>query len=192
VTRWLDETGGTRGPEYAERFARLAAEGAAMHGEADCVASLIEGTSVLDAGCGIGRVAIELARRGFDVVGVDNDASMLDEARRSQPELAWHDADLVDLDLGRTFDLVVCAGNVVVYLTPGTGRAVLARLAAHLRPGGLLVSGWRTDRLTPEDYDAWARPAGLTPVERRDTWDGSLGDGSWCVAVHRLRAAAPA
>ena len=50
--------------------------------------------SVLDAGCGTGRVAIELARHGVDVVGVDVDASMIGEARRRAPELEWVEADL--------------------------------------------------------------------------------------------------
>ena len=63
--------------EYEARFA----VGDAVHGEADLVASLAP-TSVLDAGCGTGRVAIELARRGIEVVGVDADPDMLERAER--------------------------------------------------------------------------------------------------------------
>jgi SAM-dependent methyltransferase len=186
VTRWLDETGGTRGPEYEARFRALAEQGAAMHGEADYVTRLLpSGGSVLDAGCGIGRVAVELARRGYDVVGVDNDTSMLDVAR--QHDLPWFDGDLSTLDLGRVFDLVVCAGNVVVYLEPGTEAAVMQRLAAHLAPGGLLVSGWRTDRVSKAEYDALTAGAGLVPVVRHSSWDGDAWteDADWCVAVDR-------
>ena len=66
---------------------------------------------------------------------------------------------------------------------------VVRRLAAHVRPGGLLVSGWRTDRLSPQDYDAWCAAAGLEPVARHSTWDGEpwRDDADWCVAVHRAR-----
>jgi len=187
MTRWLEETGGTRGPEYAERFRRLAEQGAAMHGEADFVTRLLPSGSVLDAGCGIGRIAVELARRGYEVVGVDNDTSMLDVAR--EHDLAWVDADLATLDLGRTFDLVLCAGNVVVYLAPGTEAAVLERLTAHLGPGGLLVSGWRTDRLSRAAYDVLTAGAGLEQVARFSGWSGEpwTEDADWCVAVDRAR-----
>ena len=59
--------------------------------------------SVLDAGCGTGRVAIELSRRGHDVVGVDVDEAMLEAARAKAPDLTWVQGDLADpgLDLGR-------------------------------------------------------------------------------------------
>ena len=157
MTRWLDETGGARGASYDEAFRELAASGADVHGEAAFVAGLLEpGARVLDAGCGTGRVAVELARRGFDVAGADNDPSMLEVARRSD-DVRWYDADLAALDLPERFDLVVAAGNVVVFLAEGTEQEVLRRLAAHLVPGGLLVSGWRTDRLGAGAYDAAGR-----------------------------------
>jgi 2-polyprenyl-3-methyl-5-hydroxy-6-metoxy-1,4-benzoquinol methylase len=142
---------------------------------------------VLDAGCGTGRVAIELARRGVPVAGADNDASMLDVARRSDA-VRWYDADLATLALGRRFDLVVAAGNVVVFLAEGTEQRVLERLAAHLVPGGLLVSGWRTDRMSRAEYDRLALGAGLDRVERWSTWDADpwTDDADWCVAVDRL------
>ncbi|MDT7546984.1 MAG: hypothetical protein QOE99_3094 [Actinomycetota bacterium] len=185
MTRWLEETGGTRGPEYEERFRRLAEQGADMHGEADFVTRLLRHGYVLDAGCGIGRVAVELARRGYDVMGVDNDASMLDVARRH--DLPWVDADLASLDLGRTFDVVIGAGNVIVYLTPGTEAVVVERLAAHLAPGGLLVNGWRTDRMSKGEYDDLMAGAGLTQVARYSSWDDDpwRDDADWCVAVDR-------
>lgn len=188
VSRWLEETGGTSGEAYAARFADLAATGADLHGEARFVDALLPaGASVLDAGCGTGRVAVELARRGHRVTGVDNDSSMLEVARRS-PGVTWVHADLAELDLPDRFDLVVAAGNVMVYLAPGTEKDVVRRLAHHLVPGGLLVSGWRTDRLSRASYDALAAGAGLTPVERFATWDGDAwrDDAEWCVSVDSL------
>jgi chemotaxis methyl-accepting protein methylase len=65
---------------------------------------------------------------------------------------------------------VVAAGNVMIFLEPGTGPEVVRRLAAVLRPGGLLVSGWRTDELAVQEYDRWARAAELEPVARHATW----------------------
>ena len=82
----------------------------------------LEPRSVLDAGCGTGRVAIELARHGVDVVGVDVDSSMIAEARRRAPDQAWLVDDLVELSLGREFDVVVLAGNVPLFARPGNTR----------------------------------------------------------------------
>jgi ubiquinone/menaquinone biosynthesis C-methylase UbiE len=99
MTRWSDAVGDDSGERYQERMAALAASGQAMHGEADFVAGLvIAGTRVLDAGCGTGRVAVELAARGFDVVGADVDPSMLAVARRSAQDVAWLQRDLAALD----------------------------------------------------------------------------------------------
>ncbi len=201
MSRWLEETGGTSGEAYDERFRALARRGVDVHGEAAYVDALLrpgpERARVLDAGCGTGRVAVELARRGHDVVGVDNDPSMLAVARRSEGP-RWAEVDLAALDPGHlarrglpeAYDLVVAAGNVVVFLAPGTEPRVVERLAAVLRPGGLLVSGWRTDRLPPEEYDRWVRTAGLEHVVRHATWDGDpWHEGAvWCVAVDRRPA----
>ena len=191
MSRWLQETGGTRGAAYVERFRALAASGVDVHGEAAYVAALVPpGAKVLDAGCGTGRVAAELARRRYDVVGVDSDPSML-EVARELPGVEWLEGDLAELDLDDRFDLVVAAGNVMVFLAPGTEAEVVRRLAALLRPGGLLVSGWRTDRLPVQHYDALAAAAGLEQVVRHGTWQGDpwRPDADWCVAVDRRRDA---
>jgi len=187
--RWL-EGSVVRGGEYDERFARLAAQGHDVHGEANLVASLGR-RSVLDAGCGTGRLAIELARRGLGVVGVDLDAEMLAVARDKAPLIRWVEADLVDVDLGCTFDGVVAAGNVMIFLTPGTEGAVLANLARHLEHDGLLVTGFSLlkDGLALDTYDHLAADAGLEAVERWATWDRAPWDpgADYAVSVHRRR-----
>lgn len=169
-----------------------------MHGEATFVASLAPpGGSVFDAGCGTGRVAIELARRGFQVVGVDLDTGMLDAARAKAADLTWHEADLAATDLAaalgpdgeRRFDVVVAAGNVMIFLEPGTEAAAVANLTRLLAPGGLLVSGFQLDgRLPVVTYDDHCRQAGLAPVERWATWDRRpwQDGGNYAVSVHRL------
>ena len=98
--RWLGSADVPRGDVYDARFTALEQSGQDVHGEAHFVAALGV-SSVLDAGCGTGRVAIELARRGIDVVGVDLDATMLDVARHKAPYLAWYEGDLATIELAR-------------------------------------------------------------------------------------------
>ena len=187
--RWLAEARG-RSATYDERWERLAAEGRNVHGEADLVERLSP-ASVLDAGCGTGRVAVERARRGMDVTGVDVDASMLDVARSKQSDLAWVLGGLADVDLGRRFDVVVLAGNVMIFLEPGTEAGVVANMARHLEPGGALVAGFSLEpgRLDLATYDPHARAAGLALTERWATWDGqAFGGGDYAVSVHRRPA----
>ena len=159
------------GDDYQARFDRLAATGADVHGEATFVRAY-EPTSVLDAGCGTGRVAIELARHGIEVVGADVDASMLATARRHAPDITWVESDLTALDLGRTFDLVVMAGNVPLFTPPGTEGALVAGVARHVAPAGVLVAGFSLTRgYGIDDYDRHAAAAGFTLAERFATWD---------------------
>jgi SAM-dependent methyltransferase len=200
VTRW-EQAGVPRGKRYDERFRELEARGVDVHGEAACVEALLEadrqsGTPpaiparVLDAGCGTGRVAIELAARGFDVVGVDLDPVMLDAARLKAPRLEWVLGDLAELRLRREFDAAVMAGNVMLFVGPGTEAQVLSRVAAHLVAGGLVVAGFQlSGRLAMNDYDAAADDAGLDPVARYSTWDREpFSGGDYAVSVHRRRA----
>src|SRR6202035_191540 len=84
-----------RGAAYDRRFEDLAAGGMDVHGEAELVDSY-RPDAVLDAGCGTGRVAIELSRRGYLVVGIDVDPVMLEAAQAKAPELTWVQGDLTD------------------------------------------------------------------------------------------------
>jgi hypothetical protein len=87
------------------------------------------------------------------------------------------------------FHVVVAAGNVMIFLQPGTERRVVERLTAHLVPGGLLIAGFQlvAGRYGLEAYDADCAAAGLEPFERFSTWarDPWSGDGGYAVSVHR-------
>ena len=215
VTRWAELAGRASGADYAARFARLAASGQDVHGEANFCAALLAAPAVLaapaevlDAGCGTGRVAIRLADLGYRVVGVDVDTSMLAEARRARPDLPWLTADLAALPgPGRLFelagfepaplagfDLVVAAGNVIPLLAPGTLAATVQRLAAVLAPGGLLVAGFGLDpahlptgcpATSAADYLAACAEADLIEERRHGGWDGSEESLGYLVSVHR-------
>ena len=185
----MTPAGAWDGADYQARFDALAAAGVDVHGEVRFVLAYSP-TSVLDAGCGTGRVAIELGRRGVDVVGVDADPSMLATARARAPSVQFEDGDLTDpaLDLGLTFDVVVMAGNVPLFTRPGTEAALVAGCARHIAPSGLLVAGFSLDRgYGLEAYDRHCADVGLGLVERWSTWDRDRLDQTpaYAVSVHR-------
>jgi SAM-dependent methyltransferase len=108
--------------------------------------------SVLDLGCGTGRHAVALARRGYEVVGVDRSAAMLVEARdrAATTDSAFHVGDVRDADLGRRFDAVVMLFAVLGYQTTNTDAlAALRTVRRHLVDGGLVL------------FDVWYGPAVL-------------------------------
>ncbi|MFF5173386.1 class I SAM-dependent methyltransferase [Micromonospora sp. NPDC000089] len=177
-TRWAAETGPGHSQWYIDRFRKLAAEGADLAGEARLVDAVVApGSRILDAGCGTGRVGAALAARGHRVIGVDADPALVEAARADHPGPLWLVADLATLDLAAAgepepFDAAVVAGNVMAFVAPGTEPAVLARIAAHLKPDGPALVGFGTDRgYRIEDFDADAVAAGLRVEQRFATWD---------------------
>lgn len=115
--------------------------------------------SIADFGCGTGSHAIPLARRGYDVVGVDRSDAMLAGARAKADgaeredgmgTLAFRQGDLRDVTLGSTFDAVLMMFAVLGYQhTNQDVTRTLTNIKRHLRPGGLLV------------FDIWYGPAVL-------------------------------
>jgi len=171
--RWFTDTDENHSTWYRDRFRDLAAEGADLEGEARLVDALApRGSRVLDAGCGAGRLGGTLHRRGHDVTGVDADEVLVAEARATRPGPTWLVADLLDVDLGATFDVVVAAGNVMVFLAPGTEQDVVANLARHVADDGALVLGFRLDRhYGLVDLDDHLAAAGFAVEQRFATWD---------------------
>lgn len=163
---------------YIKRFENMRAQGNDLHGEARLIDAMAErGSRILDAGCGPGRLGGELAVRGHQVVGVDVDPELIEAARSDHPDVNWFVGDLAELDLpargiAEAFDLIVCAGNVLTFLAPGTAPEVLARLARHLAPEGRLVTGFGAGR--GYDFDQFmadAAGAGLAIDHKFGTWD---------------------
>lgn len=187
--RWFTDTDENHSTWYRDRFRDLAAEGADLEGEARLVDALApRGSRVLDAGCGAGRLGGTLHRRGHDVTGVDADEVLVAEARATRPGPTWLVADLLDVDLGATFDVVVSAGNVMVFLAPGTEQEVVANLARHVVDDGALVLGFRLDRhYGLADLDEHLAAAGFAVEQRFATWDlrPLTADADFAVTIAR-------
>ncbi len=183
---------------YDRAWERLSAAGKDPHGEVAFLERLATRHTrnlgrVLDAGCGTGRVAIELAARGYRVEGTDIDADMLGHAKHKAPHVQWHLGNLANVDLGyEMFDTVVAAGNVILFVDPAERSAAAAGLARHVASNGYLVAGFQLNRadgrmVAVDDWLGWLADAGLQEIERFSTWDddefGSSSD--YIVTVHR-------
>jgi SAM-dependent methyltransferase len=100
------------------------------------------GAEVLDAGCGTGRYAVELARRGYVVQGIDASPQLIAEAERaciSTPgAVSVTVGDISRLPLSR-YDAILCRGVLNDLVDEGTRQAVFAAFGRTLRPEGVLV-----------------------------------------------------
>ncbi|MBS0207371.1 MAG: class I SAM-dependent methyltransferase [Planctomycetes bacterium] len=102
--------------------------------------------TMLEPGCGSGRLVTELASRGYQVSAFDNNRRALDFLRRrlARRKLSAHvfEADLVHFQLPRRVDLVYNTFNTFRHLlTEQAAVAHLRKVAAHLKPGGLFILG---------------------------------------------------
>lgn len=106
------------------------------------------GIRVLDVGCGPGRHANELGRRGYEVHGVDISETFLEVARSDAPDgVIFSREDARDLPFRAEFDLVIsiCQGAFGLAGGPAVGERlepdleILAGMARSLKPGGVIV-----------------------------------------------------
>lgn len=172
--RWFTQYGEGHAEWYIERFRKLAAAGEDLEGEARLLdAMLPRRARVLDAGCGPGRVGAALHARGHEVIGVDVDPALIAAAIEDHPGPQWIVGDLATFEVaGPPCDAAVLAGNVLVFVAPGSEVQVLSRVAAHVRPDGFVVTGFATDREYPvETFDRDCVAAGLVLEHRFSTWD---------------------
>lgn len=195
-TRWVTDTKEGHSEWYIERFRTMAAEGVDLAGEARLVDAMVpRHARILDAGCGPGRVGAELHARGHTVVGVDADPKLIAAAEEDHPGPLWLVADLAELDLAELgepepFDAAVLAGNVMVFVAPGTETEVLRRVGAHVKPAGFVIVGFHVHReLSLGRFDQCVDAAGLRIEHRFATWDliAWHADADFAVTVLRHR-----
>jgi SAM-dependent methyltransferase len=194
--RWIEWRRTVDLAKYDQRWDAMAARGDSIHGEADFVERLIGERKVrlLDAGCGTGRLAIEMVKRGHHAVGVDLDPDMIERAATKAPHIDWHVADLSELQLDAKFDVIVMAGNIPLFCAPSSQGAIIKSLVDHLDDGGFLISGFsletRPNAYLRRDYQRDALAAGLNEVAVYSTWDENpSGDtDDYTVMLHQYVA----
>ncbi|GAB3578514.1 class I SAM-dependent methyltransferase [Calidifontibacter terrae] len=200
-TRWerSDHSG------YGERFAQLHADGTDIEGEARLADTLApRGARILDAGCGMGRIGAALRARGHQAYGIDLDATLLDQAARTFPELPTFltridDAtpdSLAAQGFPDAYDVVVCVGNVMILGEEGGEQLVLTRMRELLADGGRLLVGFHTDATPPDsreyspaDFAVDAAAAGLRVDARFGSYELHPYDPNENYVVHLLSRA---
>jgi trans-aconitate methyltransferase len=113
---------------------------------------------------------------------------MLGTARRKAPDLSWVSGDLTTLELGRTFDAAVLAGNVMIFVLPGSEKAVLSSVTNHLTTNGVLIAGFeiKPDAISLAEYDSVMSEIGMESTGRWSTWQRDPYQGQrYAVSAHR-------
>ena len=181
MNRWLEiiNNDPDHSTRYIERFENMAREGVDLDGEARFIDVVVgRGSRILDAGCGPGRVGGKLFELGHTVVGIDIDPVLIEAARSNHPGPTWIVGDLATIDMttepaGGDFDCIVCAGNVMRFLAPGTRRGVLANFRRALASDGRAVIGFGSGG-GPYDFSDYlddVAAVDLTIDLERSTWD---------------------
>ena len=135
--------------------------------------------AILDAACGTGMHALELARRGYRAAGADLSSGMVEKARENAQaaglDVVFKPAGFMQLAEAFTdeasfpFDMLICLGNSLPHLTTeGDLRQALADFHACLRPGGLLILQNRNFDAVMAKRERW-----IGPQSRRE------GDREW-------------
>lgn len=197
ATRW--SLGGEAATGYGARFAELIASGADIEGEARLADVLApRGARILDAGSGMGRIAAALQRRGHRVVAVEPDPVLVEQSRRTYPDVPVLQSDILGLSPalleehgGPTeFDVIVCVGNVMVFLAEDTERQVLERFAGLLADGGRVLVGYHLQGgpssardYPPDEFVADVAAAGLRVDHRFGTYELHPPDDEYAVWV---------
>jgi ubiquinone/menaquinone biosynthesis C-methylase UbiE len=101
--------------------------------------SMPQARTMLDVACGTGNHIVGL-QDDFDIEGLDLSAEMLAQARLKFPQRRFHQASMVDFDLGRRYDVVCCLFRSIGFVrTPQGLRSAVGAMARHLVPGGMLL-----------------------------------------------------
>lgn len=133
-----------------------------INDEADWLVERLAAASVLEPGCGSGRMLEALAHRGVEVVGIDSSPRMVELAQqRLGPLGRVLEADMTDFDLGRTFHGAVSPINTLLHLTPDQLAAHLDCMARHLQP-----------------YSRYLVQVGLLAPDQEDPLPGSQWEAS--------------
>lgn len=137
------------------------------------------GARILDVPCGNGRHSVFLAKRGYEMTGIDQSEEFIEEARRAVPDsIRWVHGDMRSLAYSREFDAALCWGNSFGFLNRDDAHRFLGAVARSLKPGALFVvdTGMAAESILPSlAHSRWFRVGDIVmlsenqydPVESR-------------------------
>ncbi|MDX8032278.1 class I SAM-dependent methyltransferase [Lentzea sp. BCCO 10_0856] len=162
--------------DLANSFWRGAVQPAQTVAEVDFITGFTSaGARVLDAPCGSGRHSIELAGRGYPVVGLDISAEAIAFARTLSSDVDWRLDDVRNLAAhGVSADIAICMGNSFGYLTHLESQQFLADLAA-VAPVAVLDYGCAAEVLLPSLPGEIRMSAGGVDMTAANTYDVASG-----------------
>ena len=95
---------------------------------------------ILELACGTGTLTKLLCEKGYDVIGLDYSADMLEVAREKCPETLFINQDMTEFELYGTVDAIVCCLDSVNYITDKRKLLKMFKLVKnYLNPGGLFI-----------------------------------------------------
>jgi cyclopropane fatty-acyl-phospholipid synthase-like methyltransferase len=164
------------------------------------------GSLILDLGCGTGQpIAAHLTERGFDIVGVDGSAAMLEMARAALPEYRWIHERIESVDFTEKFEAIIC-WDALFHLPRHEHEAIIQKMYRWLLPAGrMMVSSggivtgnegftdtmfgheFFYDSLPPEEMVAAIQRAGFDIVlaEMCNLPDGERDKGKWATLAEK-------
>jgi len=110
--------------------------------------------SVLDIGCGTGKIDELLKDRGYEILGIDNSKEMIEHAQRNYPEIVFIQMDAETFKLDNKFDAIIALDSVLTFLIKeGAFEEAIKNIVEHMKQGGILFfnTGF-TEKLIPKDF----------------------------------------
>ena len=119
--------------------------------------ALKKNDKVLDIMCGYGRHAIQLGKRGYDVTAVDNLQDYIDGiraiAKKENLLIECLESDVMQMDLIKTYDAVICMGNSFSVFDYDNSIQLLLNISSHLKRGGkLIINTWMIGEIVIKDF----------------------------------------
>ena len=133
---------------------------------------------VCDMGCGPGQVARYLHDKGLSVFGLDLSPAMLEQARQLNPEITFHEGDMVALDLPPSSLAGIAAFYAIVNIPARYHRTIYQQMAKVLKPDGLLLLAFHVGNEVIEPKELWGHKISmefllLQPDEVRSDLEGA-------------------
>lgn len=110
--------------------------------------------TILDVGCGTGKIDFLLNQKGFEVTGIDNSKEMIEYAKKQYPKITFLQKDAENFKLNDKFDAIIALDSVLTFLTKENAfENALENIAKHLKPNGKLIFNISfTEKLIPKDF----------------------------------------